>query len=161
MDSTTTDKMYLDSVIVIIKHIIIPLVFWIIGIYIDDIRNFLFGGRKYSYLKGTWITEWWQIDSDNKTKLLSSSITITAVYGKILRGYGHSVTYGEFNFKGKIANSAFVAQYTGKSKIAQDRPGVFLLRIDTEQPNVLAGVWAQNKNDIIVRGDTLWRQSQK
>ena len=149
------------GVLKVIKTLLLPIFAIFIGIYKNELFQFFFGTRKYKYLKGNWNTYWTEnasIRYPNGREIPPEVIEIKYVIGKIVIGTGNGVLYGKYDFKGHISDSAIAIRYSGVQTKSKPHPGVFILKFNDGNQEVLNGFWAQSKAEEIVHGTTKWEK---
>lgn len=143
-----------------ILAIVLPIFGIIVGIFKDEIVNFLFGSRKYKYLKGQWSCEWKEEPSklNPSGKTINDSVTLKNVYGELVKGKGSTGTLGEWSINGHISESAITISYKPKKDKKKHNLGVVILEVNDSTPNHLTGKWFQYNGLELVGGDTIWKK---
>jgi hypothetical protein len=138
--------------------IILPILGIIVGIFKDEIVNYLFGSRKYKYLKGQWACEWKEESNKRNPngKTINDSITIRSVYGEIVKGKGSTGVLGEWSINGQISESAITISYKPKKDKLKHNLGIIILEVNDSIHNELTGKWFQYNGLEVVGGDTKW-----
>ena len=138
--------------------IILAVVGTIIGIFKEEVVNFLFGGRKYKYLRGEWACQW--VENPNKRhpdgKLINDRVTIKNVFGRLIKGHGSTGDLGKWTINGEISESVITISYKPDRDSLKHNLGVVILEVEYNNKNQLKGKWYQFDGHELVGGDANW-----
>jgi hypothetical protein len=132
----------------------------IIGVYREELKNILFGTRKFKYLVGEWDCIW-HVNPSDTVKVagtITDRVTISKVYGSVLKGNGSTGHLGKWDIKGKMSESAITIMYNPQRQDRKHNLGVVILQVEYSNKNELKGMWYQFNGLELVGGDTSWKK---
>lgn len=150
--------MMTDEHIKLFGGLAIALIVGIITAFKEEIIN-SFGTKQFKYLKGQWTCEWHE-DPNRKYgggQTINDSITITKVFGKLIKGYGSTGTLGKWKINGRISECVIAFSYIPQSDSKKHNLGVVILEVGSNK-TLLTGKWYQYNSIELVGGITTWKK---